>query len=756
MVANQGESLTRQALFYSLAALIAGFAWFLVGLPAWQTYHTDIAFQTFIAFLAIACIAISLLAYRERPKPFLILIQSALFYASAMHTGFAVDNLYTLSSPILVRSTLNLFNDLVELALLSCLLFLSLYGTERCQRYSRRGLYSITFILGIIMLFIYTALSGRIISIIPEVMMQGFGVLVFGVIIILLIASIFFVFKSSTMKSPFQPIALIVFFVLLASASVPLIVPLFYPSVIWTFSVTLQSLAFFILYLSLSIPYLQDVGVKSRHAAVFASGFSILFLAPFIVTLVVEGLIPGFYHPDMSAYNVIHLGAASLSAVMALLTYGHAKTKGKENLYPLILLFASWTVVDITQVIMSRLPLPYVTESLVPYITGSIVSLFALSLAIRWTMGEPPANLPRAELWPILGFVIQTGLVTLSEIIQFIIIGAVPSLLESPLGMSVLLTINLFAMFEFTYFIVYLSRKSGGHFTIDVLLTGFLSLWIVPNILKANFLEWTAGWYSAELLLLAALLLGPGVIGMLYIGEMRRAEIAHQRARVYSDLLVHDISNYHQAILISLGLLEVNGIQPGLSEQMIRDAQTELRRADELIRNVRQIGMSEEIDLSNLERLDLIECIRNSYENAVPPIHRQSVEFSVNRNLGECYVHANRLIEGIFSNLLRNSIQYSPDKKRVEVEVELGEDENRSVWVTKIIDFGQGIEPEKKAILFNRFMIGAKGTGLGLSVAKTLTEVFGGKIAVRDRVSGDYTQGSVFIVILPVAPTIEL
>ncbi len=749
MVANQLERISGRAFSYSIVALLAGFAWFLIGLPAWQTYHTDIAFQTFIAFSAIACMAISLLAYRERRIPFLILIQSALFYVTAMHAGFAVDNLYTLTTPILVRSTLNLFNDLVELALLSSLFFLSLYGSRRCSGLSKRRLYLVAFILGIIMLLIYTALSGRIITIIPVSMMQGLGVIVFGLVIIFLSASSYLVYKSAAMQPPYQPIAIIVFFVLLASASFPLIVPLFFPSVIWTLSVTLQSLAFVVLYLSLTIPYLQDLGMKTRNAALFASGISLLFLVPFLITLIVEGLIPGFYNPDMSAYTLIHLGAASLAAVMALLTYGHAKTTGERNLYPLILLFTSWPVVDVAQVVMSQLPLPYAGESLVPYITGSIVSLVALSLAIRWTMKTPPMDLPRAELWPILGIIIQAFLVTISEVTQIVLTGTVPFLLDSPLGRSVLLVINLFAMFEFIYFIIYLSRKSRGGISIEVLLTGFLSLWILSNILKANFPDWTAGWYSAELLLLVALLLGPGVIGMLYIGEMRKSEIERQRARVYSDLLVHDISNYHQAIVISLGLLEVNGIQPGLSEQMIRDAQNELRRADELIRNVRQIGMSEEINSRYLDRLDLVQCIRNSYDSVVPALHHQSIEFSINRNLGECYVKANRLIEGIFSNLIRNSLQYSRDKKRVEVELELGEDENGAIWITRVIDYGQGIEPQKKDNLFNRFMLGAEGTGLGLSVAKTLTEVFGGTIRVEDRVPGDYSKGSVFIVTLP-------
>jgi signal transduction histidine kinase len=679
------------------------------------------------------------------------MVQAALFYTTVTHTGFVIENLYDPVSPILNRTTIFLFNDLLELALVSCLLFIAVWSNVRFQEFSRRRLYSITIAIGIILLLIFGLLGGLLVNLIPESLLHGFGVITFGVSLILLGATIYLVFQAAKDNPPYQPIVFIAFCVLLAASSFPLVVSMFLESVIWTFGVTLYSVAFFVLYLSLAVPYLQDVGMKPRDATIFASGLSALFLTPFLVTLLVEGLIPGFYHPDFGAYTIIHLGAASLSAVMALLTYGHAKTKGLRNLYPLILLFASWTVIDIVQVVMSQLPLPYSGESLVPYITGSLVSLFALFLVIRWTMDKPPSNLPRAEFWPIIGVLIQTGLVTISELIQSGITGVVPFLLDSPLGKSVLLVINLFAMLEFTYLIVYMSRKMRGRFTVDVLLTGFLSLWILPNILKANFMDWTAGWYSAELLLLVALLFGPGVLAMLYLREMRSAESAHQRARVYSDLLVHDISNYHQAVIISLGLLELEDIQPGVREQVLRDAQVELQRADELIRNVRQMGMSEEINLQALESLDLVHCIRKSYENAIPSTHRHTIDFAINRNLGECYIKAHRLIEGIFTNLFRNAIQYSPDKKRIEVELDLGENQDGSIWIIRVIDFGQGIEPAEKANLFNRFMVGAKGTGLGLSVSKTLTEVFGGTIKVEDRVPGEYSKGTVFIVTLPAA-----
>ncbi|MFW9962822.1 MAG: sensor histidine kinase [Candidatus Sifarchaeia archaeon] len=745
-------AFTKRVIYFSFFALLASFVWFLVGLPAWQTFHTDIAFQSFIAFSAIACIAVSLLANKERKNPFLVIFQAAMFYAAALHLGIAVDMLFTLDDPLLTRSTSNLFSDLIELVLFSILLFISIYSTERYGSISEKRLYILSFTTAAAMLIIYGATSGRFVPIVPESVMPVLSFFLFAVIIILLVVTINLVYKSAHRNTPYHSSSFIVCCILLIIAAAALLIPIYQPSLVWTFSVTLHSIAFFVLYLSVTVPYLHDVGMKPRDATIFASGFSALFLTPFFVTMIVEGVIPGFYNPDMSAYTIVHLGAASLSAVMALLTYGHAKTKNQPNLYPLILLFASWTAVDIAQVALSRFPAPYIGESLVPYITGSIVSLFSLYLAIRWTMNKPPTNLPRAEIWPVFGFVFQTSLLTLAEFIQVGLSGAVPILLNSPLGRSTLLIITFAAMFEFTYFIVYLSRRAGGGLAIEVLLSGFLALWMVPNILKANFLDWTAGWYSAELLLLIGLLFGPGLLGLLYIREMRRSEDAHQRARVYSDLLVHDISNYHQAILISLGLLEVDSIHPGVREQIVKDAQTELHRADELIRNVRQIGMSEEIALENRAPLDLVQSIRNSFENAFLPLHRQSIEFSINRDLGECYVYAHQLIEGIFTNLFRNAIQYSSNKKRIEVEIEKKRNQEKEFWLTRVIDFGCGIEPKKKANLFNRFMSGAEGTGLGLSVVKTLTEVFGGKITVEDRVQGDYSQGSVFIVTLPAAP----
>jgi signal transduction histidine kinase len=61
-----------------------------------------------------------------------------------------------------------------------------------------------------------------------------------------------------------------------------------------------------------------------------------------------------------------------------------------------------------------------------------------------------------------------------------------------------------------------------------------------------------------------------------------------------------------------------------------------------------------------------------------------------------------------------------------------------------------------KEKIFNRLQHGetkARGMGLGLYLVKSLMESYCGKVWVEDRVQGDYTKGSRFVVMLPAVET---
>ena len=79
-------------------------------------------------------------------------------------------------------------------------------------------------------------------------------------------------------------------------------------------------------------------------------------------------------------------------------------------------------------------------------------------------------------------------------------------------------------------------------------------------------------------------------------------------------------------------------------------------------------------------------------------------------------------------------------------------DNGKDHCMVTVEDNGPGIQDDLKDKIFNRFQRGetkASGKGLGLYLVKTLVNDFHGNVWVEDRVAGDYTKGSRFVVMIP-------
>ncbi|HEY9900068.1 MAG TPA: ATP-binding protein [Pantanalinema sp.] len=106
-----------------------------------------------------------------------------------------------------------------------------------------------------------------------------------------------------------------------------------------------------------------------------------------------------------------------------------------------------------------------------------------------------------------------------------------------------------------------------------------------------------------------------------------------------------------------------------------------------------------------------------------------------------------RRIKQVLSNLLSNAIKFSPRQGVVTVRILRENGRLRC----EIQDQGEGIAPEKQALLFRRFVQlengvrKGKGAGLGLSISKALVEAHGGEIGVLSAPG----QGSTFWFSLP-------
>ncbi|MBF2020425.1 MAG: two-component sensor histidine kinase [Hydrococcus sp. C42_A2020_068] len=102
----------------------------------------------------------------------------------------------------------------------------------------------------------------------------------------------------------------------------------------------------------------------------------------------------------------------------------------------------------------------------------------------------------------------------------------------------------------------------------------------------------------------------------------------------------------------------------------------------------------------------------------------------------------------LFSNLLRNGIQYTPSGGRVMLRLT----RNNRFAIIDVKDTGIGIAPEELPFVFDRFWRADKarsrregGTGLGLSIAVAIAQRHGGKITVNSQLK----VGSCFTVYLP-------
>jgi signal transduction histidine kinase len=250
------------------------------------------------------------------------------------------------------------------------------------------------------------------------------------------------------------------------------------------------------------------------------------------------------------------------------------------------------------------------------------------------------------------------------------------------------------------------------------------------------------------------------------------------------DLLSHDIGNYHQIILLSLELAQMVSAQNGgtwehpsspeggsaedmnlkLSEILARARDT-LERSVRLVNNVKLLGKLRGEGQASLEARDLLSTIEESGRtvnqeevSTSTSINRKTLELNVipGRGLDDPerpYVLADELLGEVFVNLFSNTLKYTDaDVVRVDVSIERHEIGPTAFLEVSVLDYGHGIHDEVKDKVFDRFSNYAVGTGLGLSIVNALITRYQGKLWVEDRVSGAYSKGACFGMLLKRAP----
>jgi len=233
---------------------------------------------------------------------------------------------------------------------------------------------------------------------------------------------------------------------------------------------------------------------------------------------------------------------------------------------------------------------------------------------------------------------------------------------------------------------------------------------------------------------------------------------AFERENFYKDLFTHDINNILQIIQSSVSLLTLFQNNPDVQEEEIKDIinllNRQVIRGSRLVSNVRRLSELEHqeiyVESTEISRVleNAIKFIREGYQDKEIAIHLNTYNKSVQ-------VQANDLLQDVFENILINAVKYT-DNLSVDIDINVSEegDLEKKYCKFEFIDHGIGITESRKEVIFQegtRKDKNEKGMGFGLSLVKKIMESYDGKIWVEDRIKGDYSKGSNFIILIPLA-----
>jgi signal transduction histidine kinase len=200
-------------------------------------------------------------------------------------------------------------------------------------------------------------------------------------------------------------------------------------------------------------------------------------------------------------------------------------------------------------------------------------------------------------------------------------------------------------------------------------------------------------------------------------------------------------------ITIIRGHLEVMGEDPEEREEVKLLVLDELERMSRIVDDLLLLARAEQAGFLVVRPLDVSELTdeivtKASAMSSEREWRLQEKAFVVVR------ADRHRLTQALM-NLVRNAIEHSPEDSRITIGSRDAGD-----WVHFWVrDEGEGIPPDERERIFDRFVRGkvghgpTDGAGLGLSIVKAIVESHGGSVRVSSRLGA----GSTFTLTIPVA-----
>jgi two-component system phosphate regulon sensor histidine kinase PhoR len=213
----------------------------------------------------------------------------------------------------------------------------------------------------------------------------------------------------------------------------------------------------------------------------------------------------------------------------------------------------------------------------------------------------------------------------------------------------------------------------------------------------------------------------------------------------------HDLRSPLTAILGYVELIERAGEVNEQQAEFIKRVKTSVHSTTDLIGDLLNLGRMEVGLVEDVEQLHMDELVKTSIEtmSSRAKAKKQNLRLSKPDKLSE--VLGSRIqLRQVADNLIGNALKYTQEGG--EIRVMLREEEGQVIL--HVADNGPGIPAGEQGKIFEKFYRASnvgddvQGTGLGLAIVQTVVDNHRGRIWVDSKPG----QGSVFTVVLPIAP----
>lgn len=231
----------------------------------------------------------------------------------------------------------------------------------------------------------------------------------------------------------------------------------------------------------------------------------------------------------------------------------------------------------------------------------------------------------------------------------------------------------------------------------------------------------------------------------------KEKEIYHAKMEFFTNI-AHEIKT---PLTLIKGPIENLSEMVNLNPDIKEDVGTMERNADRLLTLSNQILDFRQTEIKgfslNFSDANIKEIFEEAYITFKPLADKKDLTYILEMPVADVRIMADaEALTKVFNNLFSNAVKYAHHEIKA---VLLLAGKNENVVIIEISNDGYLIPPEMREKIFEPFFriketIKQKGTGLGLALARSLVELHGGKIYVKE---GCQNQ-NVFVVELPFAP----